>query len=188
MIFYYPELLASNKSLFVMYLFLVAEKNTLRTGGFNGNCAYIWTIIIGFFIAIFAFVRSMAFRMTKGIKDTESDRVQNMPNAIVSVDSKTKEESRPPSPAPRLTKAELISSALKRLGELEEKVDMLQSKPNVMPYEKEELLNAAVYRVDALEAELITTKKVSVFHLKKKSNSCYLFQLKHSISGCFTKT
>jgi len=29
-----------------------------------------------------------------------------------------------------------------------------------MPYEKEELLNAAVCRVDALEAELIATKKV----------------------------
>lgn len=28
-----------------------------------------------------------------------------------------------------------------------------------MPYEKEELLNAAVRRVDALEAELIATKK-----------------------------
>ena len=37
---------------------------------------------------------------------------------------------------------------------------MLQSKPSVMPHEKEELLNAAVYRVDALEAELIATKKV----------------------------
>jgi hypothetical protein len=31
-----------------------------------------------------------------------------------------------------------------------------------MPCEKEELLNAAVYRVDALEAELIATKKVTV--------------------------
>jgi hypothetical protein len=32
-----------------------------------------------------------------------------------------------------------------------------------MPFEKEELLNAAVRRVDALEAELISTKKVSLF-------------------------
>ncbi|CAM8987191.1 unnamed protein product [Rhodiola kirilowii] len=28
-----------------------------------------------------------------------------------------------------------------------------------MPFEKEELLNAAVYRMDALEAELISTKR-----------------------------
>ncbi|KAL7082747.1 hypothetical protein ACP275_14G120800 [Erythranthe tilingii] len=55
--------------------------------------------------------------------------------------------------------AELLSSVLKRLGELEEKVTSLQEKPSEMPYEKEELLYAAVYRVDALEAELIATKK-----------------------------
>ncbi|KAJ1408038.1 CRAL/TRIO, N-terminal domain [Sesbania bispinosa] len=133
------------------------EKYLLRNGRSGGNCAYIWAIIVGFFVAIFAFARSIAFRVTKGIQDSKSDSAQNMPN--ITVDSITKEESRPPSPAPRFTKTELISSALKRLGELEEKVDILQSKPNMMPYEKEELLNAAVYRVDALEAELIATKK-----------------------------
>ncbi|XP_027368118.1 phosphatidylinositol/phosphatidylcholine transfer protein SFH8-like isoform X2 [Abrus precatorius] len=129
----------------------------LRTGRSDGNRAYIWAIIVGFFVAICAIARSLAFRVTKGIQDSKSDSAQNMPN--VTVDSVTKEESRPPSPVPRLTKSELISSALKRLGVLEEKVDKLQSKPNVMPHEKEELLNAAVYRVDALEAELIATKK-----------------------------
>ncbi|CAG7898964.1 hypothetical protein BRARA_H01817 [Brassica rapa] len=55
--------------------------------------------------------------------------------------------------------AELLNSVLKKLTELEEKIGALQSKPNEMPYEKEELLNAAVCRVDALEAELIATKK-----------------------------
>ncbi|XP_020238324.1 phosphatidylinositol/phosphatidylcholine transfer protein SFH8 isoform X1 [Cajanus cajan] len=129
----------------------------LRTGKSGGKCAYIWAIIVGFFVAIFTIARSLALRVTKGMHDTKSDSAKNMPN--MTVHSITKEVSRPPSPVPILTKAELISSALKRLGELEEKVDMLQSKPNVMPYEKEELLNAAVYRVDALEAELIATKK-----------------------------
>ena len=81
--------------------------------------------------------------------------------SFLTVDSISKGESRPPSYSPGgFTKANLPSSTLKRLGELEEKVDMLQSKPSVMPHEKEELLNAAVYRVDALEAELIATKKV----------------------------
>ncbi|KAL6215856.1 hypothetical protein ACLB2K_015283 [Fragaria x ananassa] len=69
------------------------------------------------------------------------------------------EEFRPPSPAPGLSRVDLLSSALQKLGELEEKVDMLQAKPYEMPHEKEELLNAAVCRVDALEAELIATKK-----------------------------
>ncbi|KAJ7967292.1 Phosphatidylinositol/phosphatidylcholine transfer protein [Quillaja saponaria] len=70
-----------------------------------------------------------------------------------------KEEFCPPSPTQAFREADLLSSVLKRLGELEEKVDTLQSKPSQMPYEKEELLNAAVCRVDALEAELIATKK-----------------------------
>ncbi|KEH40181.1 Sec14p-like phosphatidylinositol transfer family protein [Medicago truncatula] len=125
------------------------EKYLSRPGGSDGNRVYIWAIIIGFFVAIFTFARSIAFRMTKRIKDNESDSVQPI----------IKEESLPLSPAPILTKEELAPSALERLCELEEKVVMLQSKPNVMPCEKEELLNAAVYRVDALEAELITTKK-----------------------------
>ncbi|KAK7321772.1 hypothetical protein VNO77_32699 [Canavalia gladiata] len=128
-----------------------------RTGRFDGNYAYIWAIIRGFFVAICTMVRSLAFLVSKRIQDAESDSTPKIPN--ITVDSITKEESRPPSPVPRLTKSEFISSALKRLGVLEEKVGMLQSKPNVMPGEKEELLNAAVYRVDALEAELITTKK-----------------------------
>ncbi|XP_014504470.1 phosphatidylinositol/phosphatidylcholine transfer protein SFH8 isoform X1 [Vigna radiata var. radiata] len=133
------------------------ENFLLRTGKSGGKCAHIWIVIVGFFVGIFALARSLAFHVTKRIKDTKFDSTKSTPN--MSIDSIAKEESRPPSPVPRLTKTELVSSALKRLGELEEKVDMLQSKPNVMPYEKEELLNAAVYRVDALEAELIATKK-----------------------------
>ncbi|KAA8547532.1 hypothetical protein F0562_003961 [Nyssa sinensis] len=77
----------------------------------------------------------------------------------LALDEVPKEEFRPPSPTPAFSEAELLSSVLKKLGELEEKVDTLQAKPSEMPYEKEELLNAAVCRVDALEAELIATKK-----------------------------
>lgn len=53
-----------------------------------------------------------------------------------------------------------LTSVLRRLGELEEKVQTLEVKPPQVPLEKEELLNAAVHRVDALEAELISMKKV----------------------------
>lgn len=78
----------------------------------------------------------------------------------------TKQQLPPPPPqiegntAAREEEAELLNSVLKKLTELEEKIGALQSKPNEMPSEKEELLNAAVCRVDALEAELIATKKV----------------------------
>ncbi|CAK7338038.1 unnamed protein product [Dovyalis caffra] len=50
-------------------------------------------------------------------------------------------------------------TVLKRMAELEDKVSILSAKPVSMPPEKEEMLNAAISRVDALEQELITTKK-----------------------------
>lgn len=51
-------------------------------------------------------------------------------------------------------------SVLKCIHELEDKVSTLSLKPDAMPAEKEEMLNAAVRRVDALEQELMETKKV----------------------------
>ncbi|KAM0843686.1 hypothetical protein ACQ4PT_057551 [Festuca glaucescens] len=56
----------------------------------------------------------------------------------------------------------------RRLHELEEKVHVLEAKPSQLPREKEELLNAAVRRVDALEAELISTKKALYETLKRQ--------------------
>jgi hypothetical protein len=51
-------------------------------------------------------------------------------------------------------------TVLKRMAELEDKVSVLSSKPVSMPPEKEEMLNAAISRVEALEQELMATKKV----------------------------
>lgn len=56
-----------------------------------------------------------------------------------------------------------LTSVLTRLGELEEKVQTLEAKPPQVPFEKEELLHTSVYRVDVLEAELISMKKVLLF-------------------------
>ncbi|XP_021672012.2 phosphatidylinositol/phosphatidylcholine transfer protein SFH8 isoform X1 [Hevea brasiliensis] len=121
----------------------------------EGLFACIWALLMAIFIAFLSVIHSFPIWLTK--KNPE-------PNSVCDASDPTlepmlKEESRPPSPAPGFTQADLLSSVLKRLGELEEKVDMLQMKPFQMPYEKEELLNAAVCRVDALEAELISTKK-----------------------------
>ncbi|PKI35162.1 hypothetical protein CRG98_044437, partial [Punica granatum] len=46
-----------------------------------------------------------------------------------------------------------------RLNKLEEKVEILNKKELEMPSQKEELLNAAIRRIDALELELIATKR-----------------------------
>ncbi|XP_043708969.1 phosphatidylinositol/phosphatidylcholine transfer protein SFH12-like isoform X2 [Telopea speciosissima] len=59
---------------------------------------------------------------------------------------------------PAISVAEYMT-VMKRMGELEEKVNVLSMKPAAMPAEKEEMLNAAVSRVDALEQELMATKK-----------------------------
>ncbi|XP_047969042.1 phosphatidylinositol/phosphatidylcholine transfer protein SFH6-like isoform X2 [Salvia hispanica] len=85
---------------------------------------------------------------------------KKLPHALMQGEQTAPENDfRPASPTSSPRDTEILSSVLKRLGELEDKVITLQTKPSEMPHEKEELLNAAVYRVDALEAELIATKK-----------------------------
>lgn len=50
---------------------------------------------------------------------------------------------------------------IKRMAELEEKVSVLCAKQRAMPPEKEEMLNKAISRMEALEHELSSTKKVT---------------------------
>ncbi|CAL1360895.1 unnamed protein product [Linum trigynum] len=50
-------------------------------------------------------------------------------------------------------------AVVKRMNEMEEKVTVLSNRPNLMPPEKEDLLNGALTRIDTLEEELAATKK-----------------------------
>ncbi|XVF63809.1 hypothetical protein PTKIN_Ptkin09bG0116500 [Pterospermum kingtungense] len=120
----------------------------------KGIYGHIAAVIMAF-LTLFTFIRSMVLHLMK--KRSVTDLTCSIPDQQ-HIESMYKEETRPPSPAPRFTEADLLSSVARRLGDLEEKVEMLQSKRFEMPHEKEELLNAAVCRVDALEAELIATK------------------------------
>lgn len=52
---------------------------------------------------------------------------------------------------------------MKRMNELEEKMSIVCQKPPTMPHEKEEMLNNAITRIDALEQELQEAKKVGSF-------------------------
>lgn len=115
-------------------------------------------------------VRSVPSRMAKRFSSQSTDHDHSY--VEYPQEAEYKEEFRPPSPAPSYTEKDVLSSMVRRLGELEEKVQALETKPSEMPFEKEELLNAAVRRVDALEAELISTKKVGLF-----CSRWYLFQL-----------
>ena len=60
--------------------------------------------------------------MTKKLHDSMSDSTTNIPMPTI---EPLPEEFRPPSPAPGFTKKDLLPSALKNLGELEEKIDVL---------------------------------------------------------------
>jgi hypothetical protein len=51
---------------------------------------------------------------------------------------------------------------MKRMADLEDKVNTLMMRPS-MPPEMEELLNSALNRVEMLEQELTTSKKVPFF-------------------------
>ncbi|PKI59497.1 hypothetical protein CRG98_020128, partial [Punica granatum] len=123
----------------------------------EGVRARMFLAIVAFFMTFLTLFRSFASHVTKKLSQPLPEADQSIPE--LALDAVQKEECRPPSPTPAFTEADLLASVVKRLGELEEKVDTLQAKPSEMPYEKEELLNAAVCRVDALEAELIATKK-----------------------------
>lgn len=115
-------------------------------------------MLMAFFMTLYTLFHSVALNITKKLPNSVSGHCQNVtepsPNAT------QKEECRTPSPTALQSRADLLSSVIERLGELEEKVGTLQAKPSKMPYEKEELLNSAVCRVEALEAELIAAKKV----------------------------
>ncbi|XP_061352447.1 phosphatidylinositol/phosphatidylcholine transfer protein SFH8-like isoform X2 [Gastrolobium bilobum] len=123
----------------------------------EGIRARIWVFLTVFCLTLFTLFRSVTCRVTKKLPAVSSDDYQS--TLEPTVNATNKEDDLPPSLTQANTEAILLSSMTKRLGELEEKVDTLQSKPSEMPYEKAELLNAAVCRVDALEAELIATKK-----------------------------
>nr|DAD40791.1 TPA_asm: hypothetical protein HUJ06_015114 [Nelumbo nucifera] len=68
---------------------------------------------------------------------------------------------------PAISSTEYLS-IMKRMAELEEKVNVLSTKPETMPPEKEEKLNAALSRIEALEQELMSTKKALEDSLAKQ--------------------
>ncbi|XVF59682.1 hypothetical protein PTKIN_Ptkin07bG0295500 [Pterospermum kingtungense] len=66
-------------------------------------------------------------------------------------------------PSNKLTTAAIstneLMSIMKRMAELEERLADMNMKTSTMPPEKEEMLNSAINRADALEQELMATKK-----------------------------
>jgi len=113
------------------------------------------------FVAAFALCRSATISFLRRILRLISDYGHHIPD--VTREPNFKEEIQPPPAGPDVMEADRFSFLLRQVSELEKKVKILQTKPVQMPSEKEQLLNAAIYRLDALEAELIATKKVIPF-------------------------
>ncbi|KNA23977.1 hypothetical protein SOVF_020260 [Spinacia oleracea] len=116
----------------------------------NGEQSHfrILAAVLAFFVTLFGFFRSSTTKVSR--------RVTML---VLNIARSLKEDLQRPSVGVDMTETEFRSITLRRINGLEEKVNALQTKPMQMPSEKEELLNAAIYRVDALEAELISTKK-----------------------------
>ncbi|CAK9320700.1 unnamed protein product [Citrullus colocynthis] len=107
--------------------------------------------IVAFLMGISATVR-LARTMPKKLTNAS---IYSKPVYCVD-DSMFKGQSQPPflQPLPD------YMSTVKRMAELEERVNNLCTKPADMPREKEDLLNATISRVEVLEQELTLSKKV----------------------------
>ncbi|KAK4771040.1 hypothetical protein SAY87_031572 [Trapa incisa] len=101
----------------------------------------VGTMLVAFSSALLALFHLIALQFIRKLPSSSGD--------ILDSCIELGEPSCPPSP--------LISE---RLSTLEEKVENICRKELVMPRHKEELLNAAIQRIDALELELIATKRV----------------------------
>ncbi|KAK9757660.1 hypothetical protein RND81_01G177600 [Saponaria officinalis] len=113
-------------------------------------------LVMAFFMRLFALLYSATSKLSGGTARLISNFPRDIPNVILG--SKVKEECTA-SVGLQSTDADLLSFILRRLAEHEEKMNTLQTKAMQMPPEKDELLNAAIYRMDAIEAELSSTKK-----------------------------
>ncbi|KAJ4782533.1 hypothetical protein LUZ62_066790 [Rhynchospora pubera] len=130
-------------------------------------------IVVQIFTTVLVILRSVTNTVTPN-KLRENDKIHNKEGQFPPISNDAavlpNEELlvHPPSPGSGFIESDLMSIVIKRMAELEGKIETLMTKPTEMPAEKEELLNSAVKRVDALEAELIVTKKALYDALMKQ--------------------
>ncbi|XVE82563.1 hypothetical protein DITRI_Ditri16bG0015500 [Diplodiscus trichospermus] len=109
---------------------------------------------------VMTFVMGIAtmIRVTRNMPTKLTDaNIYSRPVYCVDTEVKSREASAKLSQA-AISASELMS-IMKRMAELEERITDMRTKPTTMPPEKEEMLNSALNRADALEQELMATKK-----------------------------
>eukprot|EP00268_Persea_americana_P015043 TRINITY_DN16817_c0_g1_i9.p1 TRINITY_DN16817_c0_g1~~TRINITY_DN16817_c0_g1_i9.p1 ORF type:complete len:146 (+),score=41.69 TRINITY_DN16817_c0_g1_i9:315-752(+) len=110
--------------------------------------------VMAFVTGVVAILR-LARNMPSNINDAALERAASVYGIDTMVNGQKQHQQLP---FPIISAAD-FSSAVKRLGQLEEKVRALSVKPAQMPFDKEEKLDGAVSRIEAIETELMGTKK-----------------------------
>ncbi|KAJ8630838.1 hypothetical protein MRB53_024161 [Persea americana] len=119
-----------------------------------GNGSQMFGGVMAFVTGVVAILR-LARNMPSNINDAALERAASVYGIDTMVNGQKQHQQLP---FPIISAAD-FSSAVKRLGQLEEKVRALSVKPAQMPFDKEEKLDGAVSRIEAIETELMGTKK-----------------------------
>uniref|UniRef100_A0A7N0T940 Uncharacterized protein n=1 Tax=Kalanchoe fedtschenkoi TaxID=63787 RepID=A0A7N0T940_KALFE len=160
------------------------NKDICKNNNGHGNSVFsaVLTFVMGI-VALLRITRSMPRKLTEATIYSSSDYCAGTIKGLVAS---------PQLPGPTISRSDYMS-VLTRLANLEDKMITLSKKPVAMPSEKEEMLNAALSRVGALEQELSSTKRaleetmsrqaelVAYFDKKKKKkNILHFFGSKRS--------
>ncbi|KAG4952103.1 hypothetical protein JHK85_045970 [Glycine max] len=126
------------------------------------------------FTGVMAFVMGIVtmVRMTKNMpkKLTDANFYSNFGGEYKGQAPNTEEMTTMPN-----ISAQEFMTVMKRMAELEDRMVNMNNQTTCMPPEKEEMLNAAISRADALEQELLATKKALEDSLSKQEElSAYI--------------
>lgn len=101
-------------------------------------------------------------RLTKSMPKRLTDAtLYSTPDYCVDTTVKSHAQHPQKLPAPEVPTADYLS-IINRVAEVEEKMQVLNMKSMAMVAEKEEMMNAAINRANALEQELAANRKVTI--------------------------
>ncbi|KHG13032.1 SEC14 cytosolic factor [Gossypium arboreum] len=122
----------------------------------DGASSHVFNGVMTFVMGIATMVKVTRNMPRKAGDDkTDSSPAEGIGTKVKSTEGPAKLT---PPPSPAISQDEL-ASVMKRMAELEHKLSVVNRQSTTMPPEKEEMLNSALTRADALEQELMATKK-----------------------------
>ncbi|XVF17945.1 hypothetical protein REPUB_Repub10bG0168600 [Reevesia pubescens] len=119
----------------------------------DGVSSHLFTAVVTFVMGIATMIR-VTRNMPRKLTDANI-----YSSSVYCVDTEVKSQEHLAKLSPEAISTAELMSVMKRMAELEERVSFMNRKPTTMPPEKEEMLDYALNRADALEQELMATKK-----------------------------